>query len=87
MLDLLARFPALGLGLDEGKWLTPLLHADLATRLEAALALERHLMGERRVIPLVMVDVVFDVHPGLKGVSIREDGIPVLWDAWWGSAP
>ena len=53
--------------------------------MEAALELEQHLIGEHSVIPLVTVDVVLDVHPGLKGVRVREDGVPLLWDAWWGS--
>lgn len=85
MLDLLSRFPELSIGLDRKRWVEPLLHADLARRVEAALELEQHLIGEHSVIPLVTVDVVLDVHPGLKGVRVREDGVPLLWDAWWGS--
>ena len=42
-------------------------------------------MSEYRAIPLVTVDLVLDVNNGLKGVRVREDGVPLLWDAWWGS--
>jgi hypothetical protein len=84
MLHLLVSFPQLAVGLEKGQWVVPLLHEDIASRLEAALALERHLMEKYRIIPLVSVDVVYDVHPALKGVRVREDGIPILWDAWWG---
>ena len=86
MLDLLSRFPELSMGLDHDRWVRPLVHLDQAKRVEAALELEQHLMGEYRAIPLVTVDVVLDVNNGLKGVRVREDGVPLLWDAWWGSA-
>ena len=60
-----------------------MLDRELGSRLEAATALERHLLDGYHVVPLVAVDVVFDLAPGLKGVQIREDGVPLLWDAWW----
>jgi hypothetical protein len=71
------------MGLDQDRWVRPLVHLDQAKRVEAALELEQHLMGEHRAIPLVTVDVVLDVNRGLKGVRVREDGVPLLWDAWW----
>ncbi len=83
MLSLLESFPQLTADLDKQRWVTPLLSGELGKRLEAASALERHLLGGKYVIPLVAVDVVFDLAPGLNGVQIREDGIPLLWDAWW----
>jgi hypothetical protein len=83
MLDLLSRFPELSMGLDQDRWVRPLVHLDQAKRVEAALELEQHLVGEHRAIPLVIVDVVLDVNRGLKGVRVREDGVPLLWDAWW----
>lgn len=83
MLSLLGRFPQLTVDLDKIQWLQPLLNMNLGKRLEAAAALERHLLDGYHVIPLVAVDVVFDLAPGLKDVEIREDGVPLLWDAWW----
>ena len=83
MLSLLGSFPQLAGELDKSKWLAPLLERELGSRLEAATALERHLLDGYHVVPLVAVDVVFDLAPGLKGVQIREDGVPLLWDAWW----
>jgi hypothetical protein len=86
MLHLLSRYPELSMGLDRDRWVRPLVHLDQAKRVEAALELEQHLMSEYRAIPLVTVDLVLDVNNGLKGVRVREDGVPLLWDAWWGSA-
>ncbi len=83
MLALLESFPQLAADLDKERWVQPLLNVELGKRLEAASALERYLLAGYHVIPLVAVDVVFDLAPGLKGVQIREDGIPLLWDAWW----
>ena len=83
MLSLLESFPQLAADLDKQRWIRPLLRAELSQRLEAASALERHLLERYDVIPLVAVDVVFNLSAGLKDVQIREDGVPLLWDTWW----
>jgi len=61
-----------------------LLGADPAQRLGAALALERALLDERLVVPLIVVDRSIVVDPDLRGVILRGDGVPLLDGAWWG---
>ncbi len=61
-----------------------LLSADAASRLGAALALERALLDSRLVVPLLIVDRWLTVDPDLRGVVLREDGVPLLDGAWWG---
>jgi hypothetical protein len=63
---------------------TALLSADPARRLGAALALERALLDSRLVVPLLVVDRWLTVDPDLRGVVLREDGVPLLDGAWWG---
>jgi hypothetical protein len=76
----LLRQPAVVRALDAGA----LLAADPATRLRAALALERALLEQRFVVPLLVVDRWLTVDPDLRGVGIRDDGVPLLEGAWWG---
>lgn len=61
-----------------------LLGRDPATRLAAALALERALLDARLVVPLLLVDRFLVVDPDLRGVVVRGDGVPLLDGAWWG---
>jgi hypothetical protein len=63
-----------------------LLSSDAAMRLGAALALERALLDSRLVVPLLAVDRWWSVDPDLRGVVLREDGVPMLDGAWWGGA-
>jgi hypothetical protein len=76
----LLEAPAVGKALDT----SALLSADAAKRLGAALALERALLDSRLVVPLLVVDRWLTVDPDLRGVVLREDGVPLLDGAWWG---
>lgn len=76
----LLRHPAVARVLDAAA----LLGADPAARLGAALALERALLDSRLVVPLLVVDRWISVDPDLRGVGVRDDGIPLLDGAWWG---
>lgn len=86
LLDLLAKNPSI-ISLFETSQMLPLLGADKAARLEAAMSFERKLIESRAVIPLLLVDRVYEIHPELMGVRIRDDGIPLVADAWWGNSP
>jgi hypothetical protein len=61
-----------------------LLSARAEERLAAALLLERHWLTTRVVVPLMTADHWFGVDPGLRGVRVRPDGVPLLDDAYWG---
>jgi hypothetical protein len=55
-------------------------------RLAAALALERAWLDAFAVVPLMTAERWFTIDPDLRGVQIRADGVPLLVDAYWGSA-
>jgi hypothetical protein len=81
----LMRDPAVARALDAAA-LGALLGKDPAARLAAALALERALLDARRVVPLLVVDRFLVVDPDLRGVVVRNDGVPLLDGAWWAGA-
>jgi hypothetical protein len=76
----LVAAPAVARALDA----RALLAADPAARVGAALALERALLDSRLVVPLLVVDRWISVDPDLRGVGLRDDGVPLLDGAWWG---
>lgn len=61
-----------------------LLSARPEDRMEAAILLEREWISSRVVVPLMTADRWFGVDPGLRGVRIRADGVPLLEGAYWG---
>jgi hypothetical protein len=61
-----------------------LLSGDEEERVAAALELERHWQSRRLVVPLMTAQRWLAVDPGLRGVRLRPDGVPLLDDAWWG---
>lgn len=61
-----------------------LLSADADERLAAALALERRWQESRMLVPLMTAQSWFGIDPGLRGVRVRADGVPLLDDAYWG---
>lgn len=61
-----------------------LLSSSLEERVAAALALERIWLDARVVVPLMTADRWFAVDPGLRGVRVRADGVPLLDSAYWG---
>ncbi|MEC9464942.1 MAG: hypothetical protein VX834_04105 [Myxococcota bacterium] len=85
MLELMGRFPELRVG--DGTLLLKLLSDSRAARLEAALEVERAWIDSRRVIPLATLDVWYEVTSGLEGVSVSDEGVPLLDDAFWGGSP
>jgi hypothetical protein len=58
-----------------------LLSSSHEERVAAALALERAWLDGGEVVPLMTADRWFVVDPDLRGVQIREDGVPLLFDA------
>lgn len=78
--EALAREPAVERALADPR----LLDGDAATRLAAALVLERALLESRLVVPLIVVERTVTVDPDLRGVVLRGDGVPLLDGAWWG---
>jgi hypothetical protein len=76
----LAREPAVERALGDPR----LLDGDDATRLAAALVLERALLESRLVVPLIVVERTVTVDADLRGVVLRGDGVPLLDGAWWG---
>lgn len=58
-----------------------LLAAAREDRVAAALALERAWLDAGVAVPLMTADRWFIVDPDLRGVQIREDGVPLLFDA------
>lgn len=78
--DDLGREPAVERALADPR----LLDGDAATRLAAALVLERALLESRLVVPLVVIERTVTVDPDLRGVVLRGDGVPLLDGAWWG---
>jgi hypothetical protein len=85
VLELMSRFRELRVN-DDGL-LLKLLAGARATRLEAALEVERRWIDARRVIPLATLDVWYGVAPGLEGVWVSDEGVPVLDSAYWRGAP
>jgi hypothetical protein len=63
-----------------------LLSASPEERVAAALALERAWLDGALAVPLLTADRWFIVDPDLRGVIIREDGVPLLFDAYFGGA-
>ena len=63
-----------------------LLSASLDERVAAALSLERAWMDAGLAIPLLTADRWYTVDPDLRGVVLREDGVPVLFDAYFAGA-
>jgi len=78
--EALAREPAVERALADPR----LLDGDAATRLAAALVLERALLESRLVVPLIVVERTVTVDADLRGVVLRGDGVPLLDGAWWG---
>ncbi len=60
-----------------------LLAGTASERASAALTLERAWISERRVVPLLTASRWLVLHPLLRGVRIRGDGVPLLDDASW----
>lgn len=58
-----------------------LLSSSREERVAAALALERAWLDTGAAVPLMTADRWFIVDPDLRGVQIREDGVPLLFDA------
>jgi hypothetical protein len=79
-LSLLSLAAELGL---PGASTPALLDADPARRAVAAVELERAWIESRRVVPLMFADRWWVLHPQLRGVRIRVDGIPLLDSAFW----
>ena len=67
--------------------LTRLLSPSPQERIEGAIVLERAWLDERRVIPLVSADFWVEIAPELKDVRLRPDGVVVLTEAFWSTAP
>lgn len=63
-----------------------LLSSSAAERMAAALTLERAWMDAGLAIPLLTADRWFTVDPDLRGVVLRADGVPLLFDAWFAGA-
>ncbi len=78
--EALAREPTVEKALADPR----LLDGDTATRLAAALVLERALLESRLVVPLIVVERTVTVDADLRGVVLRGDGVPLLDGAWWG---
>ncbi|MBI1949586.1 MAG: hypothetical protein HYS27_28120 [Deltaproteobacteria bacterium] len=60
-----------------------LLSASQDERVAAALGLERAWMDAGLAIPLLTADRWYTVDPDLRGVVLREDGVPLLFDAYF----
>ncbi|HEY4221259.1 MAG TPA: hypothetical protein VGO62_07945, partial [Myxococcota bacterium] len=58
-----------------------LLSASKDERVAGALALERAWLDAGLAVPLMTADRWFVVDPDLRGVQIRDDGVPLLFDA------
>ena len=58
-----------------------LLSSSKDERVAAAVALERAWLDAGLTVPLMTADRWFTVDPDLRGVQIREDGVPLLFDA------
>lgn len=87
LLSLAGSRPALKAALPEERLKDPrLLSVSFEERLEGALALERAWIEARAIVPLMTAERWFAVHPALRSVKIRPDGVPLLDDAYWGDA-
>lgn len=60
---------------------------DAGKRLEAALELERALIDQRVVVPLLTIERELGVAPGLHGARFSESGLPTFADLDWEVAP
>jgi hypothetical protein len=60
-----------------------LLSSSKDERVAAALSLERAWLDAGVAVPLMTADRWFVVDPDLRGVQIREDGVPLLFDAYF----
>ena len=58
-----------------------LLSSSKDERVAAAVALERAWLDAGLAVPLMTADRWFTVDPDLRGVQIREDGVPLVFDA------
>ena len=72
-----------GLPVPENR-IPELLDAAPATRMSAALTVERGWIEGGMAIPLLTAARVVTVNPRLQGVQVRGDGSPSLDDAFWG---
>jgi hypothetical protein len=61
-----------------------LLSASEEERVAASVALERAWLDAGLAVPLLTADRWFSADPDLRGVRIREDGVPLLHDATFG---
>ena len=82
LLDLVAQHPDLQ-GDEESSMLFQLLDEDSDKRLQAALMLEGRWIADGRVVPMLTAERWFALHPQLRKVRVRDDGIPILSDAYW----
>jgi hypothetical protein len=88
LLALAGRHPAMRAALSDDLVADPrLTSADFDERLAGALHLERVWLDGRIVVPLMTAEQWFAIHPNLRGVQIRSDGIILLDDAYWWEAP
>lgn len=89
LLELASRFPDLQVRppTDSPVADPRLLSADPEERVEAAIALERHWIETRAVVPLVTAERWFAFNPRLRGVRVRPDGVPLIDEAYWGESP
>ncbi len=62
-----------------------LLGGNPSERTSAALTLERRWIAERRAVPLLTASRWLVLHPRLRGVRVRGDGVPLLDGASWSS--
>lgn len=65
---------------------TRLLSASQEERVAAAMALERAWIDAGLAVPLLTADRWYTVDPDLRGVVLREDGVPLMFDAYFAGA-
>jgi len=89
LLALAGRHPELrGLPAEKTPLANPdLLSGSLEKRMAAAIDLERYWLESHQVVPLLVADRWLGFQPGLRGVKLRPDGVPLLADAYWGPTP
>ncbi|MCP4502604.1 MAG: hypothetical protein GY822_21870 [Deltaproteobacteria bacterium] len=87
LLDLAAHNDNLELPRADSPLFFQLLDEDEDTRLQAALQLEAQWMAQGVVIPLLRAERWFTLHPLLKRVRVRDDGMLLVSDAHWGATP
>ncbi|MCC7070836.1 MAG: hypothetical protein IT383_05910 [Deltaproteobacteria bacterium] len=63
-----------------------LLSASQDERVAAALTLERAWIDAGLAVPLLTADRWYTVDPDLRGVVLREDGVPLMFDAYFAGA-